>query len=301
MRWAVVGANSFSGNAFADYIEHEGEETLRLSRPDFDLNSSSMSKLESFEPDYVVNFAALNMVAESWAYFADYYRTNVIGLSRLADALRGTRMKRFIQVSTPEVYGTTETFIKEDAPYNPSTPYAVSRAAADMHLKALYKATGFPVIFTRTVNVYGPRQQLYRIIPKTVLKIHRNEKLKLHGGGLSTRSFIHILDVARGIALVAGKGDVGEVYHMSTNTQTSIRNLVERICEQMKVKFSDVVEDDAERTGKDKAYQLCDEKIRSLGWEDRIDISAGLSATVYWFDARAERFAGRSLEYEHRG
>ncbi len=303
--WMVLGANSFSGTAFVDHLLGRGEHAISLSRPAFDLNT----RLEAIEaearehrPDYFVNFAALNMVGESWQHFPDYYRTNLVSMAMLAERLRKMRfLKRYVHISTPEVYGSVGRFLQEDDAFNPSTPYAVSRAAMDLHLMALYRARGFPVVFTRSVNVYGPGQQVYRIIPKTVLSILRGEKLKLHGGGVSMRSFVHIGDVSDAVYRVAVNGRAGECYHSSTERQTSIRRLVEMICERMGARFMDVVERGEERLGKDMAYQLDSGKIRrELGWRDRIGLDDGLDETVEWFRANAARFAGQSLEYTHR-
>lgn len=308
MRFIVVGASSFSGKAFLEYLRAIGAHAVGLSRPHCDLNTEAgramvVDTVIAEQADYVVNFAALNMVAESWKYAADYYRTNVIGVTELAESLRRRvpGLKKFVQVSTPEVYGNTEDVLTPGAPYRPSTPYAVSRAAADMHLEAMHAAYRFPVCFTRTVNVYGPGQQPYRIIPKTVLKILRGERLKLHGGGMSTRSFIHIKDVAAAISLVAERGVPGEVYHAATPVQTSIRSLVHKVCDIMGEKFDDVVTDDHERLGKDRAYQLDYSKtMDALSWRPLIYIGHGLKGAVLWFEEHAADYAADSLEYEHR-
>jgi dTDP-glucose 4,6-dehydratase len=297
----VIGASSFSGRAFVRHLRAQGKQVFELSRPDIDLRDKELDGfLGVIRPEYIVNFAALNMVGESWRYAQNYYRTNVEGVSRVVDSLRTANwLKMFVQVSTPEVYGSTETFIKEGHPFNPSTPYAVSRAAADMHLMALHKQYGFPVCFTRTVNVYGPEQQPYRIIPKTVLSVLKGKKLKLHGGGQSTRSFIHIRDVAEATSLVMFGGKPGETYHISTKQQTSIRGLVFDVAKQLGRKFEDFVEDEVERPGKDMAYQLDDSKIRSdLGWMDLISFERGLEETVDWFVERANEY--ESLEYVHK-
>ena len=302
MKFAVIGASSFSGTAFLAHLDRQRIQAQGFSRPKYDLNRSLdalLERLEALQPEYVVNFAALNMVAESWAHFPDYYRTNVIGVANLAEGLRGQPwLKKFVQVSTPEVYGAVGKFLTEDAPFNPSTPYAVSRAAIDMHLMAMHNVYGFPVAFTRTVNVYGPGQQPYRIIPKTVFSIRRGERLQLHGGGVSTRSFIHIADVAEATLRVARDGRDGETYHIATARQTAIRDLVRMTCERMGADFEQVTQVDAERPGKDMAYQLDDSKIRAeLGWQDMIGLEDGLAETVAWF-AKAQM--PQSLEYEHR-
>ena len=303
MRIAVIGASSFSGQAFVDRVESDGHQVFSVNRPRFDLADpvEMVKAIVEANARVVVNFAALNMVAESWEHHADYYARNVIGVTGLAMGLRG-QIDKFIQVSTPEVYGNVLHYLDERTPFNPSTPYAVSRAAADMHLLAMRRAYGFPVCITRTVNVFGPGQQIYRIIPKTVLKILRGEKLKLHGGGASERSFIHIADVARGIERVMEDGVPGETYHMATPDYHSIKDLVRSICRFMLVRFEDVVDIDTERTGKDMAYLLLDSKIRKdLGWRETISFYDGLENTIRWFvDChKVGDFEGQSLEYQH--
>lgn len=304
-RIAVLGASSFSGKAFCEHAVSEGHEVLELSRPVHDVNKELLAitaLVEKWKADHFVNFAALNVVAESWLLYEHYFRTNIIGLAKLHDWLRRWgKLRRYVQVSTPEVYGTTEFAIKETTAYKPSTPYAISRAAQDMYLAALHSTYGFPVCFTRTVNVYGRGQQPYRIIPKTVLSILRGWKLKLHGGGVSTRSFIHINDVADATLKVMLNGRPGDIYHAATPRQTAIKDLVAMVCGVMGRNFDDVVEVDDERPGKDMAYQLDDSKIRAeLGWSDVVQLETGLSDAVKWFADRAADYAESTLEYQHK-
>ena len=305
MKIAVLGANSFSGSAFVALARQEGHDVLPMSRPTFDLVRSQErigEALERFKPAAIVNYAALNVVAESWKFYADYYLTNVIGVARLAErASHLDSLERFVQVSTPEVYGSSDRKLLPTEPYNPSTPYAVSRAAADMHLEAMREAFGFPVYFTRTVNVYGPGQQPYRVIPKTVLKILRGEKLKLEGGGESARSFIHVEDMAAGTLAVAHRGRAGVAYHFTTPDLTPIKELVSAICRLMDVSWEDVVEIVADRPGKDRMYHLAGWQAEiEFGWKPKINLLEGLEETVAWFKAHAADYAGHSLEYEHR-
>ena len=304
MKLLVLGASSFSGAAFAKYARALGNEVMELSRPEFDVNVNPERALMLARAGYkhVINFVALNMVAESWPHAQDYYRTNVAGVTRLADLLaKEGGLKKFVQVSTPEVYGTKGAHLREDAPFNPSTPYAVSRAAADWHLSLLHREFRFPVCFTRTVNVYGPGQQLYRIVPKTALCAMRGDRLPLHGGGVSTRSFIYVLDMAEANYRVLMDGEDGETYHVSTGRQTSIRALVGMVCERAGVKAEDVVVEAPERTGKDMAYQLDSTKIRTkLGWCDATSLETGLGLTMEWVKREFPQLAGKSLEYEHK-
>lgn len=302
-RWAVIGASSFSGNAFCNLLEAMGFDYLPLSRPKLDLNKRHTASfaLHDYKPDYVVNFAALNVVADSWKYYDDYYQTNVVGCARLAQLCADIGVKKFVQVSTPEVYGNTVPDMHESLMYAPSTPYAVSRAAFDMHLMAMHRAQGFPVCFTRSVNVYGEGQQPYRIIPKTILKILRGEKLFLEGGGKSRRAFIHIEDMARAIYCVAISGEAGKIYHAAHPMLFPISRLVEDICLTMGASYRDVVADVAERRGKDMAYTLNDDRLRALGWGNRRHLEESLPQVVKWYVEYQEDYKNNSLEYEHKG
>lgn len=325
----VIGSNSFSGASFIDYALQEGCEVIGLSRSpephqvflpykwhnqenlrrfrfyQMDLNhdlAPIMELINEFKPDYVVNFAAQSMVAESWQNPDHWMMTNVVANVRLHDRLRKCSfLKKYVHVSTPEVYGTCEGLVQENTNYNPSTPYAVSRAACDMSLMTFFKNYNFPVVFTRAANVYGPAQQLYRIIPKTILSIKLGKKLPLHGGGHSLRSFIHIRDVADGTLRVARKASPGEIYHFSTSRNISIRNLVQLICERMKVYFEEMVEITEDRPGKDAAYLLDSSKAKTnLGWTDKIGLEEGIDDTIAWLNDNFDTLKSQEMGYIHK-
>jgi len=206
-----------------------------------------------------------------------------------------------VHVSTPEVYGSCQGLIKENTLYNPSTPYAVSRAATDMSLMTFYKTYNFPVIFTRAANVYGPGQQLYRIIPKTIFFFLEGRKLQLHGGGHSIRSFINIKNVADGTLRAARMASNGEIFHFSTLRNISIRSLVEMIAKQMNIFFEDNVEIAEERPGKDKAYLLDSSKAKSvLGWKDTVRLEQGIEETIAWVRDNLAVLKKESSCYVHK-
>lgn len=258
--------------------------------------------LQEWQPDYVVNFVAQGMVAESWKRPVDWFQTNVVAQVALHDALRQmTFLKKYLHVGTPEVYGNCEGSITEDQPFKPSTPYAVSRAAADLSLRTFVSAYGFPVVTTRAANVYGPGQRLYRIIPRSVIAIRRGGRIPLHGGGTSVRSFIHIRDVAEGTRLAAVHGQAGDCFHLATLESLSIRALVQRICERMNVAFDDAVDVVDERQGKDHAYLLSSDRARTrLGWHDTVTLDAGIDETIAWVDRHVDTLAAEPHEYIHR-
>jgi len=199
------------------------------------------------------------------------------------------------------VYGSTEGWVKEDAPFNPSTPYAVSRAAGDMSLRTYFANYQFPVVFTRAANVYGPGQQLYRIVPRTIVAAIGGDKLRLDGGGKSVRVFIHMRDVSDATLRIARSGKLGETYHISGYELVSIRALVEMILDRLGKSFADCVEIGPERPGKDTAYTLDSLKLRTeLGWRDTLSLQQGVDDVIGW----AERFSGvmKTLpaKYEHK-
>jgi dTDP-glucose 4,6-dehydratase len=258
--------------------------------------------LDKERPTYIVNFAAQSMVGESWKHPEHWFQTNVVSTIKLHDQLRQRDyLKKYVHITTPEVYGSTDGLIREDAPFHPSTPYAVSRAAADMSLQTFFQAYKFPVVFTRAANVYGPGQPLYRIIPRTLLFFKIGQKLSLHGGGHSRRSFIHMRDVSDATWRVMTDGTVGETYHISTNDIVSVRGLVEEICAKLNIDFSQNVEIVGERLGEDAVYTLDSSKIRrELGWSDTIGLSDGIDDCVTWVDRYLPDLKQQSFDYIHK-
>ncbi len=322
----VIGSNSFSGAHFVDYVLGKEAEVIGISRSrelnsvflpyksrqnatfqffQLDLNhdlEQFMSVVNKFEPPYIVNFAAQSMVAESWQYPEHWFQTNVVAMVKFHDQLRRCKfLKKYVHISTPEVYGSCEGLVRESTNYNPSTPYAVSRATADMSLKTFFDAYDFPVVFTRAANVYGPGQQLYRIIPRSMLYFMLDKKLQLHGGGHSVRSFIHIRDVADGTWRAVQMGSPGEIYHLSTIRNISIRALVQMIAKQMNISFEEHVEDVGERMGKDAAYLLDSAKARkTLEWKDQISLEQGIEETIGWVRDNLEELKKQPFDYIHK-
>nr|WP_291691094.1 GDP-mannose 4,6-dehydratase [Bradyrhizobium sp.] len=322
-KYLILGSNAFSGASFADHLAAQGHDVLAASRSEephpaflpyrwqrrpgqvrfrrIDINHD-LDALKALLLDekvtHVVNFAAQSMVGESWTHPDHWMMTNVVSTVRLHEMLRRhDGLQRYVHVTTPEVYGSTEGWVKEDAAFNPSTPYAVSRAAADMSLRTYFANYQFPVIFTRAANVYGAGQQLYRIIPRTLLAASGGERLRLDGGGASVRAFIHISDVADATARIARFGRPGETYHISGYELIAIRSLVEMILKRLDRRFDECVEIGPERPGKDGAYRLDSAKLRTeLGWRDVVPLEHGIDDVVSW----AERFRDDIPNLPHR-
>ena len=325
--YLILGSNSFSGSNLIDYLLNKKHKVIGVSRSkeikkeflpySYNLNSKlfifkkvdinkDLKKLarvvKKYKPSIIVNYIAQGMVAESWIKPEDWYRTNVVSQVLLYKELAKFKfIKKFIHVTTPEVYGSTPKLIKENFNFRPSTPYAISRAAMDTHLKKLFQNYKFPVIFTRTSNVYGPGQQLFRIIPKAFMCLKKKIKLNLHGGGKSLRSFIYISDVSKATYMISKRGRIGETYHISTNQFITIKNLVKKIASLQNISFKKFCKIDSDRVGKDHSYKLDSSKIRKkFNWRPCININEGLRLTKNWIDNNFKNFKNLDIKYKHK-
>lgn len=326
-RVAVVASNSFTGGHCVDaLLDRPGVEVLGISRgPEksdlflpykrrasaafryrsFDLNSQSdgaLAALDEFRPEVVINFAAQGEVGSSWKWPERWFETNAVALAKLANGLKDRDyLKRFVQISTPEVYGSVEGSAAEGLPMNPSTPYAASKAAGDLFLSTLFKQYAFPVVTVRTTNVYGRHQQLYRIVPRAVFAVKRKARLPLHGGGVARKAFLHVRDAVDGILRAADAGRAGEVYHFSPDGDLSIAELVRRVCALTGADFDSVVEAAAERPGQDARYSIGSQKARrELGWAPKVPLDEGLRDAIAWIEKDWDRLSREPVDYEHR-
>lgn len=322
----IIGSNSFSGSNLVDFLLNKNFNVLGLSRSkevkfffskyynnknlknfkfkqiDIKNNKRIIKTIDKYRPDYIVNYSAQSMVSESWQKPLDWYNTNVINTISLVEKLKNKEyLKKYIHFSTPEVYGSTNQSIKEKNIFNPSTPYAISRVTSDLHINLMKKEFNFPSIITRTSNVYGQYQNIYRIIPITILKILKKEKLFLHGGGLSKRSFIHIDDVNKALLKILKKGNIGSTYHISTNEKISIYNLVKKICKIMNYNKDNLIISSKERLGKDKNYFLNSDNIRNeLNWGDKISLEEGLKKVIGWILINYKYLKNQNTKYIHK-
>lgn len=323
---AVIGSNSFSGSDFVDLALDSDYEVLGISRSpeknriflpykrfasapfrffQLDLNrdlQSIIDLLDRERPEYIVNFAAQSEVAPSWDNPGQWFQTNAVALSELANYLRKTAyLKRYVHISSPEVYGTCSGRVTESAPLNPTTPYAASKAAGDLMLWALVKNFPFPLVMIRATNVYGAHQQLHKIIPRSVIYIKKGRTIELHGGGAAIKSFIHIRDVSRGELAAMERGKTGTLYHLSPDGGVSVRETVQKICRAMGADFDRVTRTVGERQGQDAAYVIDSARARAeLGWLPQIGLDEGIRGVIDWIDRDWQAIQAESLEYVHR-
>jgi dTDP-glucose 4,6-dehydratase len=323
----VIGSNSFSGSDFIDLLLEEGNySVVGLSRspeksalflpykrhrhPDFkfqqlDLNKDLkriMALIDADRPDYIVNFAAQSEVAPSWENPGQWFQTNAVAVTELAHALKERKfLKRYVHISSPEVYGTCVGVVKEDARMNPSTPYAASKAAGDFSLFTYVKNFNFPLVMIRSTNVYGAYQQLFKIIPRSVIYIKSGKTIELHGGGEAVKSYIHIRDISRGELAAMEQGRSGEIYHLSPDQGIAVKDVVRIICEKMKTDFGQATKNVAERLGQDKAYVIDSGKARKeFGWKPVISMEEGLAGVVDWVEEYWTEIKNEPLAYIHK-
>ena len=166
---------------------------------------------------------------------------------------------------------------------------------------SFFKAYNFPVIFTRAANVYGPGQQLYRIIPITILSALTGKRINLHGGGKSIRSFIHINDVVEATLKITMEAKPGTTWHLSTNESISIKELVKKIANLCDVNYGDLINPYKDRLGKDMTYLLDSTLIReTFNWSDKIKLDDGIKETIYWIKENFEVLSKLNWEYKHK-
>ncbi|MEW6172085.1 MAG: GDP-mannose 4,6-dehydratase [Bacillota bacterium] len=325
---AVLGANSFSGQDFVDLLlDNPWYKVIGISRSpersglflkykqrhdlsryryfEIDMNQAMPALLELLDaerPEYIVNFAAQSEVAPSWEHPEQWFQTNCVALARLINHLRRRDyLRRYLHVSSPEVYGSCFGKVYEDAQINPSTPYAASKAAADMLLSTYAKQFRFPVVTVRSTNVYGARQQLHKIIPRSVIYMKLGKKIELHGGGVSVKSYIHIRDVSRGELAILERGRLGQVYHLSPENGVEVREMVRMIAKRLGYRFQDVTTLVDERPGQDAAYVIDSTRARTdFGWTPQVNLKDGLSEVITWVEDNWREIQEQPLEYQHR-
>jgi dTDP-glucose 4,6-dehydratase len=261
-----------------------------------------LALLDREQPDTIVNFAAQSEVAPSWVHPEHWFETNTVSLAKLVNHLRSSKsLKRYLHISSPEVYGSCTGNVLETAPLNPSTPYAASKAAADLLLQTYRKQFAFPLLSVRATNVYGARQQLFKIVPRTVINLKYSKKIQLHGGGKAVKSYIHVRDVSRGELAILESGRIGELYHLSPDAGIAVRDVVRTICERMGKSFDEWSETVDERPGQDAAYLVDSTKARTeLAWAPSISFDDGLADVVAWVEAYWPEIQLLPHEYVHK-
>lgn len=327
MRVAVLGSNSFAGCDFVDLLLEVGDyEILGISRSpekpreflpyarrardrfvyrQLDLNvdfDEVRVELDSFEPQHVVNFAAQGDDEASWAHPQDFFETNCVALARLIDHLKSRPyLRRFLQVSSSGVYGNAPRALTEETSPEPRSPYGVSKTAADLLLLAYHANAGFPAQILRPPNLYGPYQQLFRIVPKSIILLKRGESIELHGGGQAVRSYLHVRDASRAVLTILERGGTGEIYNVAPDQRYRIREIVAMICERLGKDFDASTREVGDRQGQTSGQDVSSVKIRrDLGWHPQVSLQAGIADVCDWIDREWNELVDQRLLYTHK-
>ena len=233
--------------------------------------------------DLLVNFAAESHVDRSIENSDDFIQSNIVGVQNLLNCSLKNGVKRFLQVSTDEVYGSIEEgYWDENFPVSPNSPYSASKASADLLVLASHRTHGQDVVITRCSNNYGPNQHLEKLIPKLISRLLGGKDLPIYGDGSNLREWIHVSDHVKAIAYVSVFGKKGEIYNVGTQNHISNLELCELLMDLVKSHTSKIrfVED---RPGHDFRYALNTDKLKSLGFVPTKDFSEGLLETLEWY------------------
>ena len=249
-----------------------------------DIRDLELAKKLMGQTDYVVHFAAESHVDRSIEGGSEFVSTNVMGTQVLLDAARNSNLKRFLHVSTDEVYGSiSEGSWPEDHPLLPNSPYSASKAGSDFLVRAYNRTHKLDTVITRCSNNYGQYQFPEKVMPLFITNIIEGKKVPLYGNGLNVRDWLHVDDHCRGIALALTKGKSGEVYNIGGGTELTNVELTHKILAAMGVgeEFIQPVED---RKGHDLRYSVDITKINTeLGYSTQVNFEEGLEKTINWY------------------
>ena len=251
------------------------------------------SIFEKYNIEYVVHFAAQTHVDNSFDNSIHYTIDNILGTHQLLECCRlygRGNIKRFIHMSTDEVYGELSTIHCKDsdetALLNPTNPYAATKAGAEFIVRSYYYSYNIPIVIIRCNNVYGERQYPEKIIPKFITLLQENKKLTIHGTGLTRRNFIYIDDVVRAIDIIVAEGVDNNVYNIGSTDEYNVLEIATILLHQMKgdvEKIEDWVEYTKDRNFNDFRYAIDTTKLNAIGWKKSVHFHDGIQKTVEWY------------------
>ena len=300
MRLLVTGGMGFIGSNFIRYIlsnyhdyqiinldklgHGSNPDNLRdISNPNYRFLHGDISNTAKFDDvDIVANFAAETHVDRSISNPRTFLANNTTGMLNLLEICRREDIQ-FLQVSTDEVYGSSDgREFDENDRLNPSSPYAASKAAADVLINAYYKTYGLRSYVSRCTNNYGPYQSPEKFIPKVIIRASLGRPIPIYGTGVQIRDWIHVRDHCTALDRIIHSGKHGEIYNIGASIQVENTNITKQILTIMGKPHS-LIEYVQDRPGHDIRYRLNASKVRSLGWKPMIDFDEGLKETVGWY------------------
>ena len=309
----VTGGSGFIGSNFIHMILDKPNSNIRIVNVDALTYAGNTKNVEKFEGNKnyifyqaeiqntrlindickmhdvegIINFAAESHVDRSILDAKPFIETNIVGTVSLLIVAKDLGLKKFVQVSTDEVYGSLKLNSKqkftEDSQISPNSPYSAAKAAADGFVRSYYHTYGVPTVITRCSNNYGPRQHSEKFIPLMITNAIKGEKLPIYGDGLNVRDWIHVDDHCRAVWLAYEKGTNGEVYNIGSDNEWSNGELVKKILSIMD-KWEVKLEYIDDRLGHDRRYAIDSSKAHNeLGWKSLINFEDGLQSTIHWY------------------
>ena len=324
----VVGSSSFSGASMvkylldknkykiygtfrrkkiSTYLPYKFSKNFRLFKEykiDFTKNSDHLLNIISkIKPKFIIDFASICMVNESWKNSEIYFQINVLSKMRLIEYLsKQSFLKKYIYISTPEIFGSSKEFINENHNiFKPSTPYATTKLCAEIILKNYFSNYKLPLIISRFSNFYGPGQPLYRLIPKIIACIDNKNKFPIQGNGKSKRNFIFSHDFCNGINKILTKGKIGKTYHFSGNSFDSVMDIVRTICDIKTYDIKKLIRKTKSRIGQDFIYKLGSKKTKKeLSWKPVYTLKKGLKEVIMYHNTNFTKIFKKQLIYKDK-
>lgn len=244
---------------------------------------------QSEKIDVVMHFAAQSHVDKSFWSSLEFTKTNVYGTHVLINAAFEANVQRFIHVSTDEVYGgKSDSVLVESSPFRPCNPYSASKAAAECIVMSYWESFKFPVIITRSNNVYGPHAHPEKVVSKFISLLQRDRKCCVHGKGMQQRNFLYVTDVAEAFLAILHKGVAGETYNIGSDFEISIADLAKDLIKRIKKVDSDedinnYIEYVEDRPFNDRHYPMDSSKVEALDWKPRVSWNDGIKKTIEWY------------------
>tara|TARA_B100000989_G_scaffold295142_1_gene275541 strand:+ start:1050 stop:2045 length:996 start_codon:yes stop_codon:yes gene_type:complete len=322
----ILGISSFAGASFANYIlnhsnykivgtfrnknklpfdlflkKNKNFKKMDLIKLDLSSNSSHLDKIvNKINPDYIVDFASICMVNESWHNPEYYFKVNFFSkINFISNLDKLKKLKKYIYIGTPEIFGSNKKSIEEKClNFNPTTPYASSKLALEILLNNYINNPKFKIIIARFSNFYGKGQPMHRLIPKLIYCINNKSKFPLEGKGNSMRDFIFEDDFNFGILKILKVGKVGEKFHFSGDKYYTIKEIIKKVIKIKKYSWSKLILNMPDRKGKDKNYFLnCKETKHKLKWKPNVKLKDGLEKTVDYYDKIIKSISSKDIKF----
>lgn len=301
MNILVTGGCGFIGSNFINHFKNKNPGfIITIDKIDYCSNTSNVnydkliignisnsnlisSILEDYKIDIIIHFAAQTHIDNSFIRPLDFTYDNVVGSHILVECARKYgKIKKFIHISTDEVYGDVDLECTEAELLNPTTPYSATKAAAEHIVRSYYYSFHLPIIIIRCNNVYGNRQYKEKLIPRFINLLKENKKCTIHGQGLTRRNFIHIYDVCNAIQVVLDMGKINNIYNIGCKNEYSVLDIAKIIIEKMKPNddYNDWIEFIEDRQYNDFKYSINADKLLELGWKEEIAFMDGISELI---------------------